>query len=851
MFFLLSRLVIYCLFIHPGFSFAVGTLNALNDTGITQCVDDSGNFGACTEMITGDSAVNPRQDGRYGRDAAAAAGKLVKIGGGRVGFDFTKIANDGSELHASAALGAGPKDWACIRDNVTGILWEVKTNDGGIRDKDNTYIFSNAVTFVAAVNATGLCGFNDWRLPTIRELTGIVHHSVASGSGVPTIDTTYFPNTPVASFWSDSTFASNAGYAWYVNFSDGSTSYYPKYAAFQVRLARAGQYSVNLTDNLDGTVTDSDTGLMWASCGVGQTYNKNDGTCIGSASSLNWDGALSAARDSRLGGYSDWRVPNISELRSIIDYSRVNAPTIDTLYFPNTPVTSFWSSSPVAGSSDKAWVINFNYGDNSFNPRINNSSAVRLVRAGQSFDLLAPPGNKLTVNRTGTGSGVVTSTPAGIDCGSDCTEDYAGGTSVTLTATPATGSTFAGWNGGGCSGSGVCILTMNAATTVTATFNPAMYSLNVVKSGNGTVSSTPAGINCGTDCSENYAPGTSVTLKATPGAGSIFTKWSGACTGTSTSCVVAMNADKTTTANFLARPAATVITGAVAGNAQVTLTWTAMAGAASYKVFQGTTAGGESTTPVKTGVTGTSVVITGLTNGKKYFFKMAAVNAAGTSALSNEVGVTPRVSSRQADFVVTSIVPIPASPPVNGSFGVDVTIKNQGTVIGEGGYLDLWLNQSTVQACGAEGDAWRDIGILAAGASKTVTISLKADTTGGTKTLRAFVDSWCETVESNEINNQFARTYVVTPAAPTINVVKGNGQVTLKWTAVLGATSYNVFQGATAGAESTTPVKNGLTGTSVVITGLTNGTTYFFRMAAVNAGGAGLWSNEVSATPAP
>jgi hypothetical protein len=64
----------------------------------------------------------------------------------------------------------------------------------------------------------------------------------------------------------------------------------------------------------------------------------------------------------------------------------------------------------------------------------------------------------------------VTSSPAGINCGADCTEDYAQGAMVTLTATPSAGSTFVGWSGAGCTGTGTCAVTMNAATTVTATF---------------------------------------------------------------------------------------------------------------------------------------------------------------------------------------------------------------------------------------------------------------------------------------------------------------------------------------------------------------------------------------------
>jgi hypothetical protein len=76
----------------------------------------------------------------------------------------------------------------------------------------------------------------------------------------------------------------------------------------------------------------------------------------------------------------------------------------------------------------------------------------------------------VTVAKTGSGAGTVTSTPAGITCGADCSEPYVSGTLVTLSATPATGSTFSGWSGGGCSGTATCSLAGNSALTVTATF---------------------------------------------------------------------------------------------------------------------------------------------------------------------------------------------------------------------------------------------------------------------------------------------------------------------------------------------------------------------------------------------
>ncbi|HLB36089.1 MAG TPA: hypothetical protein VJL31_05940, partial [Gemmatimonadales bacterium] len=174
------------------------------------------------------------------------------------------------------------------------------------------------------------------------------------------------------------------------------------------------------------------------------------------------------------------------------------------------------------------------------------------------------PSASLAVVKAGPGNGTVVSapvqmgTPPQINCGMNCSGSFAGGTTVTLTARPATGSTFAGWSGGGCTGTGACTLTLTSTTIVTATFNDSQgVSLTVSKagsgtvtgSGRGTVSSTPAGILCGTTCSASYPAGTGVTLTAVAPAGSTFTGWSGACRGTG-SCSVRLMSATAVTATF-------------------------------------------------------------------------------------------------------------------------------------------------------------------------------------------------------------------------------------------------------------------------------------------------------------
>lgn len=161
--------------------------------------------------------------------------------------------------------------------------------------------------------------------------------------------------------------------------------------------------------------------------------------------------------------------------------------------------------------------------------------------------------NTLTVTNTGSGTGLVRSDPAGLKCKSRCSADFNQGSVVTLTAQPDNDSIFAGWSGGGCTGSGDCNLILAQDTPVKAIFDQrTRYSLEVTRAGTGggRVSSASGSIDCGPICENSYNEGDVVTLTALPDNDSIFTGWSGDCSGTGPACPVTMSANRRVWAGF-------------------------------------------------------------------------------------------------------------------------------------------------------------------------------------------------------------------------------------------------------------------------------------------------------------
>jgi hypothetical protein len=370
----------------------------LNHTGVVRCGDEiRGDLDCPAIGYLGQAA-------EYGRDI-----KLNDDSDDHADFNFTKLDANGNDLPASAAA------WSCVRDNVTGLIWEVKTNDSALRDKDWTYSWYDSnppdgvpgtedggrcatsgrcdiEKYVQDVNAESLCGLNDWRVPMITELAGITHLGHPSK---PVISSNDFPYTvgsidlgysvvETFNYWSASPYAAGSNTAWYQDFGYGFANYYDKSHGSHVRLVRGEQRSLSFVDNHDGTVIETQTGLMWAQCPCGL----NGADCSnGIAETMTWQDALDYAENATLAGYSDWRLPNIKELQSLVDYNISNPAAINPAYFPNADHTD-WSASYFAYSQapGRAWYLDFNDGTTG-NKFLTDTSHVRLVRGGYPLNV--------------------------------------------------------------------------------------------------------------------------------------------------------------------------------------------------------------------------------------------------------------------------------------------------------------------------------------------------------------------------------------------------------------------------------------------------------------------------------
>ncbi len=323
---------------------------ALVDTGQVNCYDDDGETITCPEP----------GENFYGQDAQFSGNQPSYTDNG-----------DGT-----------------ITDNVTGLIWQQVPVDNG-------FSYPEAVEYCDSLE---LAGYDDWRIPSTKELFTISNFA----QGWPYLDTDYFSlaGSSVSKdeqYWTEkyvgTTVEGRSDAAFGINHGTGHIKAYPASVSGPrgnyVRAVRGNSYGVNnFENNGDGTVTDQATGLMWQQADSG--------------SGLDWEAALAYAANSTLAGYSDWHLPNIKELQSIVDYTHSPSaedednlgPAIDTDYFEITPLTSgttdytpdygyFWSSTSAYFGGDSreyyyAWYVAFGTAVNNEGADFHGAGAIRF-----------------------------------------------------------------------------------------------------------------------------------------------------------------------------------------------------------------------------------------------------------------------------------------------------------------------------------------------------------------------------------------------------------------------------------------------------------------------------------------
>ena len=379
----------------------------LNDTGVVRGADYPDGFDALGGGITCNGAVDESlasiddegtitsddlnldgdtedliflegEDCEHGRDVTAN-----DPSDGHAGFSYTRLNSDGSEYSGSGDYATEP--WACVLDNVTGVIWEVKTTDGGTHDTNIEYTWYNAdgvdidgtifrgsdngidpttQELVDATNAEQLCGLSNWRLPTSSELVSIRNNTIVIDGDNFSVDSDYFPNLKSVSLWSSSVnYYANADgdgnpdtYQVWNHGPEDSVSWPSNGATDEPNHAILVSSSPAIEDGYfndwsddryeihnDGTVTDKITGLMWMRCGYDDFFDFYDSvndTCVAENPGRYGAGPhhYALAREVRLankeitngfddgnnhniGGYTDWRLPSLTEIFSLRDHT--------------------------------------------------------------------------------------------------------------------------------------------------------------------------------------------------------------------------------------------------------------------------------------------------------------------------------------------------------------------------------------------------------------------------------------------------------------------------------------------------------------------------------------------------
>lgn len=378
-----------------------------NDTGVTgSAYDYTSNASIC------DFSSNQIQDCQVGRDSDNA---VSKSGSGAAAFDFSKVNAVGELIHINES------DWACVLDNHTGLMWEVKRANGGNDPQDATRTFSwysddhlaystpgnafcnaslqcDSQAYVDYINEKFLCGYNNWRLPNKLELQDLVNY----GHAQPAIDDSFFPNTQNEFYWTSSIDTDDLKSIWAVDFNYGRVAGSSSDGSRHIRLVRdhsrapsnepvlmenesdinyrnivapiqrcnsdaeSSAPNIRFKRDPDGSLFDTYTGLIWKRCIAGTSGELCE---EGEGISMAWFDALnyaSAENDVSLNA-TPWRLPSIKELQGLIE-TQCEEPALNPFAFPNVPMNHIWSNTPHPKESNKSYYIQYQnsiifYGD--------------------------------------------------------------------------------------------------------------------------------------------------------------------------------------------------------------------------------------------------------------------------------------------------------------------------------------------------------------------------------------------------------------------------------------------------------------------------------------------------------
>jgi hypothetical protein len=247
-----------------------------------------------------------------------------------------------------------------VSGGSTGLLWQRcsagQNNDTSCTGTAHAYTWVDANSYCSNLNL----GSRTWRLPTVNELANLLDYGRSTS---PSLDTSIFPSTPSTYYYSSTKYSLNSTLAWGVYISQGEVDLSSITYSWYVRcVSEINSYFSNFFDNGNGTISDATSGLIWQKCSSGQ--GGTTGSCnTGGALTSNLSSAISYCEGLTLGGRTDWRLPNINELRSLVDYSKVTSPLINTNFFPNTQGSDYyWSSTRHGQISETSWALNFGTG---------------------------------------------------------------------------------------------------------------------------------------------------------------------------------------------------------------------------------------------------------------------------------------------------------------------------------------------------------------------------------------------------------------------------------------------------------------------------------------------------------